>query len=233
MVFKFLKILCFYLLCISHICDDSMKFTANEPGTLKYLALGDSYTIGEGVESHENFPFQLTSVLRRHNIDIADPTIIATTGWTTTQLLNAVRSFSQKEDRYSFVTLLIGVNNQYQKKPMDLYKDEFAELLKIASENAGNIPGNVIIVSIPDYGVTPFSMSNNPDQIGLEIDQYNDINRTMALEAGAHYVNVTGISREVKNDSSYLVSDLLHPSAKQYALWVERIAEVVLEKILR
>ncbi|HMQ06824.1 MAG TPA: SGNH/GDSL hydrolase family protein [Saprospiraceae bacterium] len=210
-----------------------MKFTANGPGALKYLALGDSYTIGEGVESHENFPFQLTRVLRRHNFDIADPAIVATTGWTTTQLLNAVRDFSKKEDKYGFVTLLIGVNNQYQKKPMDLYRKEFAELLKIAIERAGNIPGNVVIVSIPDYGVTPFAVSKNPDQIGLEIDQYNEIGRTMALEAGAHYVNVTGISREVKNDSSYLVSDLLHPSAKQYTLWVDRIAEVVLEKILK
>ena len=137
-----------------------------------YLALGDSYTIGELVPMHDNFPHQAVRLLRKQHIEVADPVIIATTGWTTDELAASIREHNLKET-FSFVTLLIGVNNQYRGRSIENYQQEFLQLLNQAIAFAGDKPGNVIVLSIPDWGVTPFAEDRDRQKIANEIDRYN------------------------------------------------------------
>jgi lysophospholipase L1-like esterase len=184
---------------------------------MRYLALGDSYTIGESVAEEERWPVQLATILPNVNT----PTIIATTGWRTDDLMNAIQK-SALQPPYDLVSLLIGVNNQYQGRSVDAYKPEFEELLKKAIELAGNDRSKVIVVSIPDYGYTPFG---KPKQSGItkDIDAFNDANKSITAKLGVRYVNITDISRRGFEDPALVASDGLHPSGKQYTLWVERI----------
>jgi lysophospholipase L1-like esterase len=192
---------------------------------LHYLALGDSYTIGEDVPAHARWPVQLVEKLRRRGVAIDDPRIVAVTGWTTDEL-SAGMDQADLSPGYDLVTLLIGVNNQYRGRSADNYRAEFHALLQRAIGLAGHRPGRVVVVSIPDWGVTPFGHDSGRDraQIARELDLFNAIGRDQAVAAGAHVVDITGISRE---HPALVAADGLHPSAAQYTLWTEAIEPVV------
>ncbi|MBI1769069.1 MAG: SGNH/GDSL hydrolase family protein [Bacteroidetes bacterium] len=187
---------------------------------LKYLALGDSYTIGESVAEHERWPNQLA-----YKLGFAKPLIVATTGWRTDNLTNAI-SIAKLKGEYDLVSLLIGVNNQYQGKPIGQYSIEFEALLNTSIRLAKGNKENVFVVSIPDYGFTPFGMRNK-EKISLEIDQFNEVAKRICAKLKVNYINITDISREALNDKSLVAPDGLHPSGKMYALWAARIAEVL------
>ncbi|HYK77161.1 MAG TPA: SGNH/GDSL hydrolase family protein [Daejeonella sp.] len=189
-----------------------------------YLALGDSYTIGEAVSSAESFPFQLVEELKKRGQFYAQPAVIAQTGWTTDELMEAIRS-KNLSGVFDLVTLLIGVNNQYRGYPLENYRKEFKALLQTALNYAGGIEKNVLVISIPDWGVTPFAQKSDRDlqQISEEIDVFNAINREESLKAGITYVDITPGSRKALADIFLLAEDGLHPSGKMYAEWVEQI----------
>lgn len=211
--------------------DDSTSEETQEYGNYNYLALGDSYTIGESVKTEERFPVQLSEELTKNGFNIEEQVIIARTGWTTDELASAIES-RNLEGNFDLVTLLIGVNNQYRGLDSDEYRTQFAELLQTAIQFAGK-ETNVIVVSIPDYGVTPFGQNINSTRIAEEIDLYNRINLEETQKTEAQYVNITEISRQAKNDKTLVASDGLHPSGKMYSLWVEEIlpvAKQILEK---
>lgn len=193
-----------------------------------YLALGDSYTIGEAVEERERWPVQLAEKLRGDSIRLQNPEIIATTGWTTDELLSGIVK-SDVKGTYDFVSLLIGVNNQYRGYDEDQYEKEFKVLLKKAIEFANGNPRHVIVVSIPDYGVTPFTEENGLDKakIAHELDSYNAIAQKIAALRDVEFINITPISRQFEQDTSFVASDGLHPSGKMYTLWVEEMYERV------
>ncbi len=206
--------------------DTTLNNNVTDTGVLTYLALGDSYTIGESVSVSERFPQQLVSLLKQKNINTRDPDIIAVTGWTTGNLLNALNSDPPKNN-YSFVTLLIGVNNQFQGRPIDEYKIQFSQLLDKAIAYAGNDTGHVFVLSIPDYSVTPFAAGYDRQKIAKEIDEFNNANKIISGNAGVRYEDITPISREAKNDPSLIATDGLHPSGKQYLKWAELLAPVI------
>ena len=186
----------------------------------RFLALGDSYTIGEGVEPGQRWPVQLAAALRVQGIAIADPEIIATTGWTTDDLAVAIDT-ADPRGPYKLVSLLIGVNNQYRGLPLDEYRRQFAELLGRAIAFGGDEPSRVLVLSIPDWGVTPFAEGRDRGMIAMEIDAFNAINRAEALRGGARYVDITPASRRARTDRSLVAEDGLHPSAEMYRLWAE------------
>ncbi len=192
---------------------------------LNYLALGDSYTIGESVSENERWPNQLAKLLSDGNNKEIKTSIIATTGWRTDNLINAITIAGLKED-YDLVSLLIGVNNQYQGKPIDQYAVEFEELLKTSVRLAKGKKENVFVVSIPDYGFTPFGLKNK-EKISLAIDQFNEASKKISLQYEVRYINITDISREDLGNTELVASDGLHPSGKMYALWVQRIAKEI------
>lgn len=182
---------------------------------IRYLALGDSYTIGEGVEPAERWPARLAAELRARGCTIGEPEIIAKTGWTTGEL--AARTASgHPAGPYELVTLLIGVNDQYRGRPIEEYRREFRALLGRAIGFAGGQPGRVIVLSIPDWGVTPDAAGRDRVAIADEIDAFNAVNGEEAVLTGARYVDVTGDSRAHPDE---VVSDGLHPSGAQYARW--------------
>ncbi|HEX9981877.1 MAG TPA: SGNH/GDSL hydrolase family protein [Thermoanaerobaculia bacterium] len=186
----------------------------------RILALGDSYTIGETVEPEQRWPNQLARALRAEGVDVADPEIIAKTGWTTDELSSAIDTVSP-DGPYDLVTLLIGVNNQYRGRDAEQYRGEFTTLLQRAIAFAGNDPKNVIVVSIPDWGVMPFAAGRDRASIATEIDRYNTINRDETLRSGARYVDVTPTSRQP--NPAFVASDGLHPSAVQYTEWMRLV----------
>lgn len=183
-----------------------------------YLALGDSYTIGESIPETGRFSVQTVNLLRLQNIKINDPDIVAVTGWTTANLINALDNKPPKKN-YSFVSLLIGVNNQYQHESIEEYKTGFTELLNRAISYAANNKNHVFVLSIPDYSVTPFAAGLDTARISKEIDEFNEVNKTISLHAGVHYVDITPVSREAKYNLSLIGGDGLHPSAYQYEKW--------------
>lgn len=191
------------------------------PVTLKYLALGDSYTIGQNVCEGCRFPQQLKVALETQLQTGMDLQIIATTGWTTTNLLNAISATPPASD-HDLVTLLIGVNNQYQHKPFSVYESEFPELVDKAIELAGGEKSNVIVISIPDYGFTPYGQSNQ-QQITQELQQYNDFAQEYCESQQIAFVYITDITQNGLADASLVASDGLHPSAIAYTKFVERI----------
>jgi lysophospholipase L1-like esterase len=197
---------------------------------ITYLALGDSYTIGESVAESERFPVQLVSSLKNDQIKIGAPDIVAVTGWTTGDLLNALDTNPPKNN-YSFVTLLIGVNNQYQGRSLDEYKTEFSQLLNLAIACAANKKDHVFVLSIPDYSVTPFGNNIDKEKTAQEIDQFNEANHLISQNAGVNYVDITPISREAKNDASLIARDGLHPSSLQYFKWDQLLAPLVFRAI--
>lgn len=187
---------------------------------LRYLALGDSYTIGEGVDPAGRWPVQLAAGLRDAGIAIADPRIIATTGWTTGELAAAMDA-AEPLGEWDFVSLLIGVNNQYRGCPLDEYEIAFAHLLERAVALAGGRAQRVLVLSIPDWGATPFGAASGRglQRIGDEIDAYNAAAQATCASHGVAWVDVTAISRRHAGDAAMLVDDGLHPSAAMYAEW--------------
>ena len=194
--------------------------------TYTFLALGDSYTIGHNVLLAENFPNQTVHLLKNMGYDFKSPEIVATTGWTTDELQNNInnRTFSSP---YDIVTLLIGVNNQYRGWPVETYKPQFENLLKEAIQFAGDKADHVFVLSIPDWGVTPFAAGRDKDQIAREIDQYNAANKTISENYKTNYINITPWTREATTDLSLIAPDGLHPSAKEYKRWSEKLADKI------
>ena len=199
----------------------SLKAQLTKMPHSKFLALGDSYTIGESVDEKERWPVQLASTLRERGQAVGDPKIIAVTGWRTDQLKKAIEEADLKNE-YGLVSLLVGVNNQYQKKSADSYAREFEELLQTAVMLAGGKRENVFVVSIPDYGFTPFGKKNQ-EEISKGIDQFNEVNKRITMKMGILYVDITDLTREGLSKPEYVAGDGLHPSGLMYSLWVERI----------
>jgi lysophospholipase L1-like esterase len=204
--------------------------TTTDNQSITYLALGDSYTIGESVAASQSFPYQLATELNTLNYKVAEPTIIARTGWTTDELIGAVKSRNLAQ-KFDIVTLLIGVNNQYRHYNINTYRAEFIQLLNTALVYAKGNTKHVFVVSIPDWGATPFAAGQDANQIGSEIDAYNAINRQEAAKAGVSYIDITPISRLAKTDASLTATDGLHPSGKMYSQWVQLIKEQVIKNI--
>lgn len=188
---------------------------------LSYLALGDSYTIGESVPSANNFPYQLVDSIGKTGKQYEKPVIIARTGWRTDQLMDAIQSADLKK-KYDLVTLLIGVNNEFQGRSLPEYERDFTLLCKKAIELAGNNKKHVYIISIPDYGYTPYGRPNQ-QKISERINVFNASNKRISDSLKLNYLNITPISRKGLDQPSLLAADGLHPGAKMYALWVEEI----------
>lgn len=189
-----------------------------------YLALGDSYTIGEQVSIFESFPYQLVQLLRAAGKYFSAPEIVAKTGWTTDELQQGINN-TRLLPRYDLVTLLIGVNNQYRGRTADNYEVEFLSLLDQAIRFAGNQTGNVVVLSIPDWGVTPFAAGRSREAIRKEIDEFNRINRDKSRLLKVHYADITAGTREASTDLSLLANDGLHPSGKDYGRWAKMVME--------
>lgn len=198
--------------------------------TYSYLALGDSYTIGESVLLTKNFPNQTAALLKKAGINMEAPTIIAKTGWTTDELKEQL-SRTRLAVPFDFVTLLIGVNNQYRGRSADEYAQQFEELLQQAIGYAGGNTNHVIVLSIPDWGVTPFAEGRDRIKIAKEIDLYNSINERISKEYKVHYINITPFTREALKDKDLVAKDGLHPSTKDYARWAEKVKEVMLKEM--
>jgi lysophospholipase L1-like esterase len=187
---------------------------------LRFLALGDSYTIGEGVPVEVRWPMQLVVRLAEAGYPLDEPEIIARTGWTTDELANALE-LAAPLGPYDIVSLLIGVNNQYRGRDVEEYRQQFNQLLERAISLAGGDPGNVLVLSIPDWGVTPYAEGRDTARITTEVDAFNAVNREEASRAGTRYIDVTPASRLAASDPELIASDGLHPSGKLYAAWVE------------
>lgn len=187
---------------------------------MRFLALGDSYTIGEAVDPAGRWPARLTALLRETGIDAADPQIIAVTGWTTDELSSGIGAANPR-GTFDLVSLLIGVNNQYRGRGAEEYREQFAALLQRAIRFAGGAPSRVIVLSIPDWSVTPFAAGRDRAAIAAAIDTFNAVNREEAGRAGARYVDVTPISRLAADDPSLIAADGLHPSGKMYTEWAK------------
>lgn len=196
---------------------------------IRYLALGDSYTIGESAAENERFPNQLASLLTQEGY-AAEVTLIARTGWTTSELWAGIQ-MTHVQPPYDFVSLLIGVNNQYRGHDLEHYRDEFRLLLEKSIEFAGGETNRVFVLSIPDWGVTPFAAGRDQGLIAHEVDLFNAVNREETEKAGAHYVDITAISRRAVKDRSLVANDGLHPSGIMYGLWVEMIYPQVIEAL--
>lgn len=197
---------------------------------LSYLALGDSYTIGESVAENERWPVLLSKSLTKSGVEVASPQIIARTGWTTDELKAKIVSENITKT-YDLVSLLIGVNNQYRGRSVEQFRTEFIDLLETALKFAGNKSERVFVVSIPDWGVTPFGGNGQNKTISEEIDLFNKIKKEETEKKGILYVDITPISRQAINDGSLIAEDGLHPSGKMYQQWVEIISPELLKKI--
>ncbi|RZK57503.1 MAG: SGNH/GDSL hydrolase family protein [Pedobacter sp.] len=213
-----------FSLCLLLGCEKSatqnMIAKPTDPNSLTYLALGDSYTIGEAVTAQESFPYQLVSQLKGQGFSFDAPKIVAKTGWTTDELKAAIKTENITQT-YDVVTLLIGVNNQYRGYSETTYRKEFKELLQTALTFARGSKSRVFVVSIPDWGVTPFGKNSGKDikVIAQQIDAFNSINKEETLAMGVSYIDITAGSRVASTDVSLIAKDGLHPSGKMYSEW--------------
>lgn len=198
--------------------------------TYTYLALGDSYTIGESELLQKSFPYQTVQLLRKQGYNFSAPEIIAKTGWTTDELEEGIKEHKFLS-KYDFVSLLIGVNNQYRRRDVMLYKMEFEQLLKKALALANDKSSHVIVVSIPDYSVTPFAQSKDLDKMAKEVEVFNNVSKAVSIQYKVQYVDVTTSSKESKNDPALIAEDGLHPSAKEYKKWAQKISELVAQQL--
>lgn len=191
-----------------------------------YLALGDSYTIGESVPLHESFPYQTVQLLRKAGHHFHAPEIVAKTGWTSFELAEHMLH-TKLNDQYDFVTLLIGVNNQYRELPAEEFKTDLDFLLRKSIHLSGEKPNHVLLLSIPDWGITPFASTKDGRKISKEIDDFNAICESAAAAYKTHFINITEGTRKAKTDKSLLANDTLHYSGKEHALWAEEVAEIM------
>lgn len=192
------------------------------------LCLGDSYTIGQSVQNHERFPELTAELLAQQNVDFSKPDIIARTGFTSQELITSIEK-NTPQHTYDIVTLLIGVNDQFRGYDTATYAKNFETLLKTALRFANYNVEHVFVLSIPDYGVTPFAanLPNSPNQIAEEINTFNAINKQITNRYKVQYLDITAISRLAKDDITLLANDGLHPSGKMYKLWAEKLAEQI------
>lgn len=195
----------------------------------RYLALGDSYTIGEGVAAGQSWPAQLAAALRERGVPMAPPQIIARTGWTCDELAAGIANAAPRGP-YPLVSLLIGVNDQFRGATADAYAPRFERLLRLAIEFGGGRSGRVLVLSIPDWGVTPFADGRDREAIAGIIDTFNAENRAATRAVGARYVDITRDSR-ARTDKSQFVADGLHPSAGTYARWAELALDAAWEAV--
>ena len=198
---------------------------------MTFLALGDSYTVGESVPAKESFPYQTMNKLAAAGHSTNDPEIVAVTGWTTGDLLKAVGKLDPGK-KYDLVTLLIGVNNQYQGRSLEEYGNEFRLLLDKAIHFAGGKPSHVFVLSVPDYSGTPFAASMNNAAIAEKIDQFNLINKRVSSDRGTQYIDITPQSREAAQNASLIADDGLHFSGKEYQIWADLLASAI-EAVLK
>ena len=198
---------------------------------LRYLAIGDSYTIGEALQVEDSWPMQWAQALRARGIAVDDPGIIAKNGWTTDELCEALDEAESNytlSPPYDLVSLSIGVNNQYRGRSVDNYREEFSALLKRAIGYTGKKTSRVFVLSIPDWGISEFGQKSGRDtaQVARELDSYNQVNAEVSHNAGVHYVDIGKITREVGADAKFYAEDGLHPSRALYALWVTELLKI-------
>ncbi len=206
---------------------DTGEEMKHEQDSLRYLALGDSYTIGESIDPSLRYPVQIADSLEDRGYHIQPPEIIAVTGWTTSDLKAGMKA-ANPQGPYDLVSLLIGVNNQYRGMDINIYRTEFTQLIDQSIYLAGNDTGRVIVLSIPDWGVTPFASGRDREKIAGEIDRYNAINKEITLSKRVVWIDVTGISRLAVKDETLIAADGLHPSGRMYTEWVRlAVAEIV------
>ena len=221
------------LSCTPRTPEPGMAANANEtaaPAKNAFLALGDSYTIGESVGEADRWPVQLAGLLRSDGLDVANPDILARTGWTTAELQNEIqRSGNQK--KYNVVSLMIGVNNQYRGQSQDRYRTEFADLLQTAISFADRKASHVVVLSTPDWGQSPYAEGQDRARIGREIDQFNAIAQDECKKAGVTFVDITPLTRAAAGDKAQFAIDGLHYSGKQMRLWAEKALPVVKEAL--
>lgn len=222
------KTIALCLLCICHFHYSHSQAMSSK--TYTYLALGDSYTIGEQVATRHNFPHQTVALLAKDNYSFQQPVIVAKTGWTTDELQEGI-ALAGLDKKYDFVSLLIGVNNQYRGRDKAEYAQQFEKLLIQSIQFAGNIPEHVFVLSIPDWGVTPFAEGRDRKQIAAEIDAFNSINKDVASKYGVHYIDITPGTRRANNDLSLLAEDQLHPSGKAYSFWAQELARAIRKQV--
>jgi lysophospholipase L1-like esterase len=226
-----------YLFCLcacrkTTVASVQTPFTVQDSTIKKksYLALGDSYTIGQGVQYAERFPLQTVELLRSSGVHMDEPLIIAQTGWTTTALSNAILSQNPKGP-FSVVSLLIGVNDQYQKRDTTGYRQRFQSLLSTSVTLAGGKNDHVFVLSIPDYSVTPFARNSDTGTIRIQIEWFNEICRQVTFQNGCNWLNITPYTKLAATDKSLLASDSLHPSGKEYGIWARDLAPLMLPKL--
>jgi len=188
---------------------------------VRMLALGDSYTIGESVEADQRWPHQFVAKLRLQGVTADEPDYIATTGWTTADLIQGIRNSLDAETKYNLVSILIGVNNQYQGIDIAIYEPELREIIERALKITGNDTYRVFMLSIPDYAYTPFGKEDAT--ISNEIDKYNAINKRIVGEFGIAYIDITPLSRLGLTRTALVAGDGLHPSGQQYREWIDLI----------
>lgn len=222
-----------YFTPYEQIDDPNENDNEISPNHFKILALGDSYTIGQSVCETCRFPMQLKDslVLYFNEQDTFDLQIIAQTGWTTTNLKSAIVTQNPSSD-YDLVTLLIGVNNQYQNKPFSLYETEFVELVNTAIALSGGDASKLVVVSIPDYAYTPFGQNFNPEVISQELELYNQYAQNYCENNGLSFVYITDITQQGLENPDLVASDNLHPSELAYTKFVERILPLAIEKLV-
>ena len=211
-----------YIAPLNPMINTVVNPSPNPAAELRYLALGDSYTIGQSVDTSERWPVQLTVLLREAGYNYNDPRIIARTGWTTDELETAIDDANIQEE-YDLVTLLIGVNDQYRGRNVEDFRTRYIDVLNKAIALANNNPKNVIVVSIPDWGVSPFAENRDRDKISQEIDLYNRVKKEETIKKQVQFINITAISRQALNNDSYIASDNLHFSGAMYKLWANEI----------
>lgn len=190
------------------------------------LCLGDSYTIGESVPLHESFPYQTVQLLRTTGLHVNAPEIVAQTGWASFELAEHILH-TKLNEHYDFVTLLIGVNNQYRGLDKDDFKNDFEYLLQKAIHFATGKNKHVTVLSIPDWGVTPFAKGKEAEKISKKIDEFNIICESVVNKHQTHYINITEETRKAKNDKSLLANDQLHYSQKEYRVWAEKVSAII------
>lgn len=222
-----ISILITFLACTQ---PDMTENPTTDASKYNFLSLGDSYTIGERVSEADRWSVQLAGLLRKDGLDVGSPDIIAKTGWTTSELQDAIKA-SGNQKTYSLVSLLIGVNNQYRGQSQDTYRTEFRALLQTATKFAGGKTTHVFVLSIPDWGYSPYAVGQSKARIAQEIDQFNAIAKEECEKAAIAFVDITPLTRSASGDDTQFASDGLHYSGKQMKRWAEKSLSTAKESL--